>query len=194
MSASRHELVPHLARLLLALGRSVGNLPDDSLSHAIVDHGTAVAKLVTIDENVAGNMREAVLRLEVLDELLLLALDRYGNQARRVYTVHARIAALELLKKILSARFTSVVHLSNTASDEKPHSHLANQAVISKNKEAILDFIRHTPRARARDIVDGFHELSERTVRRNLRELIESGLVQKRSEQKAVYYFALDLS
>ena len=58
----------------------------------------------------------------------------------------------------------------------------------SSNKERIFNFIKHSPDARTRDIVGQFSILSERTVKRNLKELITEGLIHKRSKDSAVYY------
>ncbi len=59
---------------------------------------------------------------------------------------------------------------------------------LTENQERILGFIRQSEVARAKDIVDEFNALSERTVKRNLKELMSSGLVQKRLENRAVFY------
>src|SRR3989344_4452469 len=56
------------------------------------------------------------------------------------------------------------------------------------NKEKILSFIKRSPNSRTKEIVEEFSILSERTVKRNLKELIEGGLVKKLSKNKAVYY------
>ncbi len=59
---------------------------------------------------------------------------------------------------------------------------------LTENQERILGFIRQSEVARAKDIIDEFSVLSERTVKRNLKELMSSGLVQKRLENRAVFY------
>lgn len=58
----------------------------------------------------------------------------------------------------------------------------------NSNKERIFDFIKRSPSVRTRDIVDQFSVLSERTVKRNLKELIESGFLNKQTKDNAVYY------
>ena len=61
---------------------------------------------------------------------------------------------------------------------------------LSGNKEKILNYIKRSPDSRTKDIIYEFSVLSERTVKRNLKELVSGGLVKKSSKDKdkAVYY------
>lgn len=69
----------------------------------------------------------------------------------------------------------------------KPKDSLAG---LNENQEKIFGFIKNSPDVRAKDVIDEFSVLSERTVKRNLKELLRSGMIQKRSENRAVYYSA----
>ena len=61
----------------------------------------------------------------------------------------------------------------------------------SSNKERIFDFIKHSPNSRTKEIIEEFNILSERTVKRNLKELTSEGLVRKFAKDKGVYYSVL---
>lgn len=61
---------------------------------------------------------------------------------------------------------------------------------LTSSKKKILDFIKSYPNTRAKDIVYEFNALSGRTVKRNLTDLLSAGLVKKRIDNKAVYYYA----
>lgn len=61
---------------------------------------------------------------------------------------------------------------------------------LASSKKKILDFIKSYPNTRAKDIVYEFNALSGRTVKRNLTDLLSAGLVKKRIDNKAVYYYA----
>ena len=61
----------------------------------------------------------------------------------------------------------------------------------SSNKEKILNFIKRSPNSRTKKIIEEFSILSERTVKRNLKELIDEGFVHKLTKDKGVYYAAL---
>ncbi|MBI2065021.1 MAG: hypothetical protein HYT62_03160 [Candidatus Yanofskybacteria bacterium] len=61
---------------------------------------------------------------------------------------------------------------------------------LNPNKEKILNFIKRSPHTRTKDIIHEFSALSDRTVKRNLGELLRVGLVNKKIENKAVYYSA----
>lgn len=58
----------------------------------------------------------------------------------------------------------------------------------SSNKERIFNFIKHSPSSRTKEIIEEFNILSERTVKRNLKELMTEGLVQRMSKDNGVYY------
>lgn len=59
---------------------------------------------------------------------------------------------------------------------------------LSGNKQKILNYIKRSPDSRTKDIIYEFSVLSERTVKRNLKELVNDGLVKKSSKDKAVFY------
>lgn len=59
---------------------------------------------------------------------------------------------------------------------------------LSVNKEKIIHFIKRFPRTRTKDIIEEFSVLSERTVKRNLKELLNDGFIKKTSKDNAVYY------
>lgn len=62
---------------------------------------------------------------------------------------------------------------------------------LSGNKQKILNYIKRSPDSRTKDIIYEFSVLSDRTVKRNLKELVSEGLVKKVAKDKAVYYTTL---
>lgn len=56
------------------------------------------------------------------------------------------------------------------------------------NKERILEFIGKTQQVRPKDILDEFNLVPQRTIKRNLKELLSAGLISKMNEENAVYY------
>jgi len=61
---------------------------------------------------------------------------------------------------------------------------------LNDSKKKILEYIKSYPNTRTKDIIYEFNALSGRTVKRNLTDLIRVGLVKKRIDNKAVYYYA----
>jgi len=59
---------------------------------------------------------------------------------------------------------------------------------LNSSQEKILSYIRESAQARAKQVIDQFNDLSERTVKRNLTELHRIGLLTKYAENRAVYY------
>lgn len=58
----------------------------------------------------------------------------------------------------------------------------------ASNKERIFNFIKYSPNSRTKEIIEEFNILSERTVKRNLKELTTEGLIRKLTKDKGVYY------
>ena len=61
----------------------------------------------------------------------------------------------------------------------------------SKVREEILVFIRKRVAVRTKEIIDQFSAVSERTIKRSLKDLVQQGLVEKQSENNATHYSAL---
>jgi len=59
---------------------------------------------------------------------------------------------------------------------------------LTKTQESILEFVRREPDCRTKDIISQFSALSQRTIKRGLKELNEEGKIVKRSDGVAVYY------
>ena len=62
---------------------------------------------------------------------------------------------------------------------------------LSKTQENILEFVRQEPDCRTKDVISQFSALSQRTIKRGLKELGEEGRIVKRSDGVAVYYSAV---
>lgn len=75
----------------------------------------------------------------------------------------------------------------NTVTSKK---NIRQNLELNPSKEKILNFIKKSPNARPKDIIHEFNALSDRTVKRNLGELLRVGLINKKIENKAVYYSA----
>lgn len=106
-----------------------------------------------------------------------------------------RLARVFSTKKEKTRPITQPVkNTSEHASPPKPRQELLDQPHLSENQEKIFKFIRQSPNVRAKDIIDGFGLLSDRTVKRSLKELINSGLIKKKEENRAVYYFPTEIN
>lgn len=60
--------------------------------------------------------------------------------------------------------------------------------LLSENKKKILEFISQSLSVRPREVLVQFNYLTKRTVKRNLQELFEAGLLLKENQDKAVLY------
>ena len=65
---------------------------------------------------------------------------------------------------------------------------------IEGNRQKILDFVRRFPNTRTKEVIDEFNVLSVRTVKRSLKGLVDDGLLQKRIEANAVFYFPSNIN
>ncbi len=66
---------------------------------------------------------------------------------------------------------------------------IVREKKIDGNREKILNFIQRFPNTRTKEIIDEFETISVRTVKRSLKGLVADGLLQKRDEGNAVFYF-----
>jgi predicted HTH transcriptional regulator len=100
-----------------------------------------------------------------------------------------RLTLLKIRRELLSVRLSLLREKKKTFSMEKtPLVRKSRHKPLSENKKKMLRFIRGASTARVRDIVDEFNILSERTVKRNLSELIEGGLVRRQLKDNRVLY------
>lgn len=68
---------------------------------------------------------------------------------------------------------------------------IRNRGKLSETQENILEFVRREPDCRTKDVIGQFSALSQRTIKRGLKELNEEGWIIKRLEGVAVYYSAV---
>ena len=61
---------------------------------------------------------------------------------------------------------------------------------LTDTKKKILDFIKSYPNTRTKDRIYELNMISGRTIKRNLIDLLKSGFLSKRVDNKAVYYYA----
>lgn len=153
------------------------------------------------EDNVAQykNARDKLLRslrsfsetLDVVDYMQLAAAVPLRQALRAV--MELRLATLRRQNPSGSSKPADAVSLGNTSRPAPtprtvPVTDQVNGVALTSNQQRILDFIREHATARAKDIVTEFGVLSKRTVKRNLKELMDSGLIQKHSEDRAVFY------
>jgi len=62
---------------------------------------------------------------------------------------------------------------------------------LNETQEKILEFVRRVPDRRTKDVINQFSALSQRTIKRGLKELNKEGRIIKRIESGAVYYSAV---
>ncbi len=67
-------------------------------------------------------------------------------------------------------------------------SKIEKKIKLNPSKQKILNFIKSSPNIRTKDIINEFSVLSDRTVKRNLTELLKTGMVKKKMDNKATYY------
>lgn len=145
------------------------------------------------DSNVA--QYRVVLFNKTLEQLLDILKDlRHFNLVETTPLLYAQKALLELkitttlkLKKaripIVQASMEQQAQVQNNYSKRN-----LSLAKLTDSQEKILKFVDRTKMVRTKDIIDEFSSLSERTVKRSLKELVGQGRLQKKSENKAVYY------
>lgn len=59
---------------------------------------------------------------------------------------------------------------------------------LNLTQKKIVEFVKKSNQLRVKEIIDEFNIMSGRTIKRNLKELIDFGLISKKSEDKITYY------
>lgn len=144
------------------------------------------------DEIMSHNVRFIELK-NVADSLLEL-LD-YLEHSKFVSTtplLYARRNLLDFKLNLVRLHHQST-HLKSKPKENKPPVFVSKNIQTktlkeSSNKERIFNFIKHSPNSRTKEIVEEFNILSGRTVKRNLKELINAGLIKRFSKDRAVFY------
>lgn len=91
-----------------------------------------------------------------------------------------------------SGKSSEVAPKEISAENIQIRSRAKKSSKLNESKKKILDFIKSYPDSRTKDIITEFSIFSDRTVKRNLMELLQTGLVKKRVDNKAVYYSTAD--
>ncbi|MDP3696847.1 MAG: hypothetical protein Q8R55_02330 [Candidatus Taylorbacteria bacterium] len=103
-----------------------------------------------------------------------------GRTSESLKTEPSRDSTPDLQKDRTSASLKAEPRISYRTDDEN----------LTPSKKKILEYIRSYPNTRTKDIIYEFSALSGRSVKRNLTDLLRTGLVKKRVDSKAVYYYA----
>ncbi|PIR42126.1 MAG: hypothetical protein COV30_00015 [Candidatus Yanofskybacteria bacterium CG10_big_fil_rev_8_21_14_0_10_37_15] len=143
------------------------------------------------DEHVAQSVN---MKLNVATDSLLEFLDyiEYGKIITATPLLYARKSLLLFKLNLLRARINPKI--TKTKEEKRETVSVARlkprkEIDLSENKEKILNYIKSSPDSRTKDIVYEFNSvLSERTVKRNLKELVSEGFVKKSSKDRAVFY------
>jgi|SRR3989344_3004069 len=78
-----------------------------------------------------------------------------------------------------------------SASESVVQKSFRNKGKLTETQNNILEFVRREPDCRTKDVIGQFSALSQRTIKRGLKELNEGGWIIKRSDGVAVYYSAV---
>ena len=102
---------------------------------------------------------------------------------------------LYLKQKTLDLKLSFIQDIKNKKIPKTGESKTIKPAAIPKskltsNQEKIVDFVKKSNKIRTKDIVEKFNVLSERTIKRTLKDLTESGILKREEKDRAVYYSA----
>lgn len=98
----------------------------------------------------------------------------------------------EVQRDLLKLRLTLLQEKRQLPSKIKTQQAVLSRAPRSENRKLILKFIRGVSEARTKDVVDEFNILSERTVKRNLHELVVEGFLRKQVKDRGVFYIPVE--
>lgn len=197
------ESLKNFINSIIFLVKLFAGLKDKFLAQKLYDKISAFItghiKLRSLKEDEVERVSHNICLIELKNTLdsLLEFLD-YLEHSKSISTTPLLYACRNLLdfKLNLIRSHRELIQLTPKPKENKPLSLVPKNINTknlkeSSNKKRIFNFIKHSPNSRTKDIIGEFNILSERTVKRNLKELITEGLVRKRSEDNRVYYSAI---
>lgn len=195
MASERHKL---FVQTILALSQAQHGLNDRFFNRRL---GEEISNLLEAhigycrsldDPDMRAQARRAYIQSFKKAETLLEEVS-YLNKGKAVPVAIARERILFCLEQVLQDAKASRLNrpvASPVLPALPPKPARSEEMKTNSTREKILDFVRSGPGRRPKDVIDRFSALSERTVKRNLKELSEEGLIVKKSENRATYYFA----
>lgn len=201
MTSGRHSLFVQTLEFLFRARQSVNDaffaerfssaLAAVLLAHvayysAAADRGAQARAYIRACKDMAGVL-EAIGYLNAADGLLVAA----AQERLLLYILEFLRSAENIPDKRSSPQEIAppVVSKAITSASRPVRSKIPQK---NSNQDKILDFVRRVPDCRPKDIIGEFSALSQRTVKRSLKELSEAGLIiKKTTEDKAVYYSAV---
>ena len=198
---SREETLNNFIKtltLLVKLNNQVGdNFFRNKLNIKINDWAYNFIEHITADKN--NNSQYNLFFHKLLsssDNLIELTQDMVYLGLFELSPLFLEIEKYLLLIKLESMEENKLFSKSENTKD-KNEIHVKNPVIpkvsnkpakLNQSKLKILNFIKSYPDTRAKDIINEFSALSDRTVKRNLTELLKMRIIKKRVDNKATYY------
>lgn len=165
---------------------------DGFISLKLREGGDSVAQYKISCEKFIENVDGVLEMLEELKYLNLVELSPLFLQNQK-NLLAIKLELREKRDKIKEPASLVVVgeqHEKQVSREEiSPENIIKKSTKLNQSKKKILEFIKLSPNIRTKDIISEFNALSDRTVKRNLTDLLRTGLIKKRVDSKAVYYY-----
>jgi hypothetical protein len=151
--------------------------------HSVAQYNASKDMKFSLDTLI--DLVEYLNKLNLANTTSLLQAQKYLLEANIELTrqIKELATALESIKETGTEKEIISAPVKKSQPKEKPKNFSLNES-----KSKILEFIKNNPDVRTKDIIKEFNSLSDRTVKRNLTELIKEGIISKRTENKAVFY------
>lgn len=183
---------------IIFLVKLFGGLKDKFLAQKLYDKTSGfIAGYIKFSNSKGDNVAQysAFLELKNATNGLLDIIDylEYSKLVPTTPLLYARRNLLDLKLNLVRSYQQSIPKVAPKPKESKP-SFVVSKNIQPRNlkdnstKERIFNFIKRSPNSRTKEIIEEFNILSERTVKRNLKELITEGLISKLAKDKGVYY------
>lgn len=203
MSLMEEESLKNFTNSIIFLVKLFAGLKDKFLAQKLYDKisGFIVGYIKLFNskeedsETVSHNITAKDLK-NILDGLLeLLDYLEHSKLSSTTPLLYARKNLLNFKLELIKLRHEPVRTVPKPKENKPPvlvpRNVQSRNLKESSNKEKIFNFIKHSPNSRTKEIIEEFSILSERTVKRNLKELTTEGLVRKFAKDNGVYYLAI---
>lgn len=137
------------------------------------------------DKKTKDILSEVLEDLEILDGFFELAKNQNWVKLENILEIQTEYIKIKEGLKPTVERFEKIIQLPPAQVEAQS---TLNRGIISDRKQKILEFLKEKGQAQVWEIKKIFPEVSKRTLRRDFKSLLKSGLIERIGERNDTFY------
>ena len=188
MGAMNGELSQKAARAIISTARLLSHLQDEFFVRRVEQYLLKFIQDLFARTPSPRIIFDDCIRIEELLEELIHIRQLQGLSAR--IAIHS-LVQMQIATHSLMIQETKSEQSASTREPSLKKKNIRREVqtrTLDGNQRKIFEFIQNFPSVRAKDLMTQFSVLSERTVQRNLKNLIQEGLVIREIKDHIIFY------